>query len=260
MLAELTGYDVRSDYRSAGEATSLPEADAIAVAPATFNTVNKFRAGIADNMAMGVLCECLRAGVPIVLAPNVKAVLAQHPAFPASLRELASWGVHVLEQARGARMVPWEAQGLGIVRACLVGAGRVSGPVHLLAVMDHTSRLRHVAEACLGGRDPERDRKVGLPTPPAVRAAGCCAAPPRTGALTARRSLCVDRGLVVELELWERRAKRVAREPEPAGGPRALVAVASLPAGPRGPRRPDRVRNEDTERNLHHLTGHDLAQ
>ncbi len=112
MLTELTGYDVRSEYRSVAEAKSLPDADAIAVAPATFNTVNKFRAGIADNMAVGVLCECLRAGVPIVLAPNVKAVLAEHPAFPANLRELASWGVHVLEQApqpRGVRMAPWEA-------------------------------------------------------------------------------------------------------------------------------------------------------
>jgi phosphopantothenoylcysteine synthetase/decarboxylase len=112
MLAELTGYDVRSEYRAADEAKSLPDADAIAVAPATFNTVNKFRAGIADNMAVGVLCECLRAGVPIVLAPNVKAVLAEHPAFPASLHELASWGVHVLEQApqpRGVRMAPWDA-------------------------------------------------------------------------------------------------------------------------------------------------------
>ena len=112
MLAELTGYDVRSEYRAAGEAKSLPDADAIAVAPATFNTVNKFRGGISDNMAVGVLCECLRAGVPIVLAPNAKAVLAEHPAFPASLRELASWGVHVLEQdpqPRGVRMAPWES-------------------------------------------------------------------------------------------------------------------------------------------------------
>ena len=100
MLATVTGYDVRSEYRATDAAKSLPDADAIAVAPATFNTVNKFRAGIADN-----------AGVPIILAPNVKAVLAEHPAFPASLRELASWGVHVLEQApqpRGVRMAPWE--------------------------------------------------------------------------------------------------------------------------------------------------------
>ena len=40
-LATLTGYDVRSEYRAADEAKSLPDADAIAVAPATFNTVNK---------------------------------------------------------------------------------------------------------------------------------------------------------------------------------------------------------------------------
>jgi phosphopantothenoylcysteine decarboxylase len=52
-LTELTGHDVRSEYRLPGEAKSLPEADAIAVAPATSNTVNKFRAGIADNMAVG---------------------------------------------------------------------------------------------------------------------------------------------------------------------------------------------------------------
>jgi flavoprotein len=65
MLAELTGYDVRSEYRSAGEAKSLPDANAIAVAPATFNTVNRFPAGIADNMAVGVLCERRRAGSPL---------------------------------------------------------------------------------------------------------------------------------------------------------------------------------------------------
>ena len=54
-------------------------------------------------------------GMPAFLVArhaDVKAVLAEHPAFPASLRELASWGVHVLEQApqpRGVRMAPWEA-------------------------------------------------------------------------------------------------------------------------------------------------------
>ena len=111
-LANLTGHVVRYDYKQPDEPDVLPPPDAIVVAPATFNTVNKFRAGIADNMAVGVLCECLRAGVPIVLAPNVKVVLAEHPAFPASLLELAAWGVHVLEQApqpRGVRMAPWEA-------------------------------------------------------------------------------------------------------------------------------------------------------
>src|SRR5215211_8776444 len=56
ILAELTGYDVRSEYRAAGEAKSLPEADAIAVAPATFNTVNKFRAGILPWLLSGMAC------------------------------------------------------------------------------------------------------------------------------------------------------------------------------------------------------------
>jgi hypothetical protein len=86
MLATLTGYDVRSEYRAADEAKSLPDADAIAVAPATFNTVNKFRAGIADNMAVGVLCECLRAGVPIVLRPTSRPYsLNIPPSRPASV-------------------------------------------------------------------------------------------------------------------------------------------------------------------------------
>jgi phosphopantothenoylcysteine synthetase/decarboxylase len=88
----------------------MPQADGIVVAPATFNTVNKFRLGIADNMAVGVLCECLRVGVPIVVAPNVKEVLASHPAFAESSRVLREWGVHVIDQSpepRGDRMASW---------------------------------------------------------------------------------------------------------------------------------------------------------
>lgn len=111
-LTRLTGSPVRSEYRLPGEAAPLPPADAIVVAPATFNTANKLRYGIADNMAVGVLCECLRVGIPILLAPNVKEVLAQHPAFPESLRRLGEWGVRVMEQsdaARGTRMASWEA-------------------------------------------------------------------------------------------------------------------------------------------------------
>jgi phosphopantothenoylcysteine synthetase/decarboxylase len=109
-LEELTGYSVRSTYRLPGEGESLPEADAIVVVPATFNTVNKFRYGIADTPAVGLLCEALSTDTPIILAPNVKAILAAHPAFEASLDELRRWGVRVLDQSpnpRGARIPPW---------------------------------------------------------------------------------------------------------------------------------------------------------
>lgn len=48
-LADLTGDRVRSSFRMPGEADDLPPADAVVVAPVTFNTVDKWAAGIADN-------------------------------------------------------------------------------------------------------------------------------------------------------------------------------------------------------------------
>lgn len=56
-VEEQTGYPIRSAWRTPGEARPLPPADAIAVAPATFNTVNKWAAGISDTLALGILCE-----------------------------------------------------------------------------------------------------------------------------------------------------------------------------------------------------------
>ena len=50
-----TGYSIRSAWRTPGEARPLPPADAIAVAPATFNTVNKWAAGICDTLALASL-------------------------------------------------------------------------------------------------------------------------------------------------------------------------------------------------------------
>lgn len=38
MIENRTGYPIRSAWRSPGDARSYPRADAIAVAPATFNT------------------------------------------------------------------------------------------------------------------------------------------------------------------------------------------------------------------------------
>lgn len=43
-IEDRTGYPVRSAWRAPGDARSFPPADAIAVAPATFNTVNKWAA------------------------------------------------------------------------------------------------------------------------------------------------------------------------------------------------------------------------
>lgn len=63
------------------------------VAPATFNTVNKWAAGIADTLALGTLCEAAGLGVPIAVLPCVGTALAAHPAYRDSLERLAAMGV-----------------------------------------------------------------------------------------------------------------------------------------------------------------------
>jgi phosphopantothenoylcysteine synthetase/decarboxylase len=55
-LAGMTGEPVRSEYRMPDEPNELPPADAVIVAPATFN-INKWASGITDTFAVGLLCE-----------------------------------------------------------------------------------------------------------------------------------------------------------------------------------------------------------
>lgn len=91
----MTGHPVRSDYQSPG-LDGWPRADAIVVAPATLNTVNKLAAGIADSFVLTLLCECMGLDVPLIVAPNVNPALARHPSFQSSVRALGAWGVRVL--------------------------------------------------------------------------------------------------------------------------------------------------------------------
>jgi phosphopantothenoylcysteine decarboxylase len=94
-LAEQTGHPVRHDYRQPGDSKSLPPADAVVVAPATFNTINKLAAGVSDNYALGVLNEAIGLGLYIVVIPYAKSSLAAHPAFGKSLQFLNSYGAHI---------------------------------------------------------------------------------------------------------------------------------------------------------------------
>lgn len=95
-LAAQTGFPVRSDYKNPGDLDALPDPDAIVVAPATVNTVNKWACGIADTLALGMLIEGYGLGVPIVVMPYTNAAMAAHPSFRDSLRRLRAWGVRVL--------------------------------------------------------------------------------------------------------------------------------------------------------------------
>jgi len=95
-LSAQTGHPVRSFYKQPGEPDLLPPADAIVVAPATVNTINKWAAGIADTLPLGLLVEGVGKGLPMVALPFTNAAMAAHPAFGESVARLRMWGVTIL--------------------------------------------------------------------------------------------------------------------------------------------------------------------
>ena len=88
-----TGRPIRSAWRAPGDPRPFPAPDAVAVAPATFNTVNKWAAGISDTLALGTLNEAYGLGVPIAVLPCVSDALAAHPAYRGSVERLRGMGV-----------------------------------------------------------------------------------------------------------------------------------------------------------------------
>jgi phosphopantothenoylcysteine synthetase/decarboxylase len=116
-LAKLTGRPVRTEYDwEEGRSRAWPLADTIVVAPATINTICKWAAGIADNLALSMLFECMGVDLPIVVAPNVNPALARHPVFQRSVQALRIWGVTVLYE-RSAPPPAWMASWEEILRA-----------------------------------------------------------------------------------------------------------------------------------------------
>ena len=84
-VERLTGHPVRSEFRKPGDPEFNPRGDAILVAPATFNTINKWALGINDTLALGLLNEALGRSIRVVAMPMVNVALAEHPAYMASL-------------------------------------------------------------------------------------------------------------------------------------------------------------------------------
>lgn len=99
-LSALTRHPVRSDYKQPDEPDVLPfPPDLFVVAPATFNTVNKWAAGISDTLALGLLNEGLCAGNQILAAPFPNKTLGRHPAFQRSIAFLRDCGVKIVLDA-----------------------------------------------------------------------------------------------------------------------------------------------------------------
>jgi hypothetical protein len=94
-LETQTGRPVRSQYRKPTEPKS-PRADAIIVAPCTYNTINKFAQGIADTYALGLLAEAPGLGIPVVILPFVNTALASRTVFRHNVDRLRAEGIHIL--------------------------------------------------------------------------------------------------------------------------------------------------------------------
>ena len=133
-LEAQTGSPVRSQYRKPGEPRSR-QADAIIVAPATYNTINKWAQGIGDTYALGILAEATGLAVPVVVLPFVNSALAARAPFRRSVEELRREGVRILLGHGGVE--PHEPHTGGD----LIG----SYPWHL--ALDEAERLIHATRA-----------------------------------------------------------------------------------------------------------------
>jgi hypothetical protein len=94
-LEALTGSPLRRAYRVPAEPRSA-KVDAVIVAPATYNTINKLAQGISDTYALGVLAEAVGLPVPVVILPFVNTALASRRPFQQSVDQLRAEGVRVL--------------------------------------------------------------------------------------------------------------------------------------------------------------------
>lgn len=109
-LREAVGHEPRTAFRDPSAPREGDRPDVVLAAPATFNTVNKLAAGIADTYAASTLAEALALGRPLVLAPIVSTRLWGHPAWNTNLQFLGRSGVtYVNVLDGGAELSPVES-------------------------------------------------------------------------------------------------------------------------------------------------------
>ncbi|MGD8779272.1 MAG: bifunctional phosphopantothenoylcysteine decarboxylase/phosphopantothenate--cysteine ligase CoaBC [Ignavibacteria bacterium] len=103
-LEGLTAKPVVTDTFADGEMMShiilVKWADLTILVPASANTINKYAAGIGDNILTSLfLAHDWKT--PYLIAPAMNTWMYQHPATMASLKKLKDWGVEVLPTDEG---------------------------------------------------------------------------------------------------------------------------------------------------------------
>jgi phosphopantothenoylcysteine decarboxylase / phosphopantothenate---cysteine ligase len=159
-LEGLTGTAVLSDTFAAGAALDhialTRWADAVLVCPATANTLNRFAAGLADDL-VGALYLAHDRTKPWLAAPAMNPAMWSHPATVAAVAKLRGWGMRFIGPVSGATACGETGEGrmtepAGIVTAVeaalagparklrvLVTAGGTAEPVDGVRVLTNTS-------------------------------------------------------------------------------------------------------------------------
>jgi phosphopantothenoylcysteine decarboxylase/phosphopantothenate--cysteine ligase len=169
----------------------VANADVLAIAPASANTIAKLAGGLADNL----LCSCaLAAGCPLVIAPAMNNRMYEHPATRANLQVLAERGAVIVQPDSG-RLASRGEEGVGrlaeparILEACLaalrqagswrelrvlVTAGGTREPIDSVRFLGNSSSGRMgtaLAQAARarGAQVTLIAANVALPAPPGV--------------------------------------------------------------------------------------------
>ncbi|MUL43093.1 flavoprotein [Streptomonospora sp. PA3] len=93
-LEKQTGRPVRSAHRAPGSPRS-PKADALIIAPATFNTINKLATGISDNYALDIASELSGTQLPIVILPYINRNYFSRTPLQNSIHALKEEGIYI---------------------------------------------------------------------------------------------------------------------------------------------------------------------
>ena len=103
-LEGLTNNPVYSDTFEDGNMMShinlAKWADLTIVIPADANTINKFAAGIADNLVTSLFLAHIKSK-PYLIAPAMNTNMYEHPATQSSLKKLSDWGITILPTEEG---------------------------------------------------------------------------------------------------------------------------------------------------------------
>jgi phosphopantothenoylcysteine decarboxylase/phosphopantothenate--cysteine ligase len=126
-LEGLTGEKVLTDLFEPGAALEHIQlsrwADLVFVCPASANTLNRFAAGLADDLA-GAMFLAHDRTKPFLVAPAMNPAMWDHPATQASVAKLGSWGVRFI------------AVGEGRTACGEVGEGRLAEPATIVAAIE----------------------------------------------------------------------------------------------------------------------------